>query len=371
MATQFNGTLTSSKVFSAMYNQILFQRVLDTTAKSNNELVNMAKIAADAYGEKATFVFTDILGSDVWGDDAEADNLLALHRPESPTIEVINVDNYRQISLTTDTVLSKKVVTSEGGFNQLQSILEGWIAKTKDCFEAKMFNVFVGNKESSAGAQTVEIPLATVAGNPEAENRLQAQYIATKLADLYVKLADANRDFNDLGNYYSFDKSEMVVVWNSDYVNKILNIDKPTLFNTIPALEGAFKHQLPAHFFGHINATGGTAGASNVTIRSMVERDFNTVARNKPGYNKRLHILPGDLWPSGVAYEANETYTVDDKIVFKMYHKNSIPFISNFGIGSNFYNAKSLTSNMYYTWLYSTLDTLDGYPFITASIEQA
>lgn len=369
MATQFNGRLNPSKVFSAMYNVILFERVLDNKAKSNNELVEMAKIDGGLAGDKALFVNTDILGSDIWGEDAEALNLLQLHRPESPTIEEVEVNAYRQIALTTDTILSKQVMTSEGGFNQLQSILEGWIGKTKDCYEAKMFNAFIGTKASTAGAQTVDIPKMTNA-DPEVANRLQAQEIGRTLANLYVKLADANRDFNNLGNYYSFDKSEMIVVWNSEYVNKILNIDKPTIFNSIPALEGAFKYQLPAHFFGDVLTTGGTTGSDNKTIRSLIEKDYNTVARNKPGYNKRLHVFPGDLLPNSTAYEANEAYEVNADKVFVMYHRNSIPFISAFSIGSNFYNAKSLTTNHYMTWGYSELTTLDGYPFITASINE-
>jgi hypothetical protein len=272
-------------------------------------------------------------------------------------------------------------MTSEGGFNQLQSILEGWIGKTKECFEAKLFDTFIGTCEAGeTDEQNVSIPVNAVAGDEEATNRLEAQTIGRYLADLYVKLADANRDFNNLGNYYSFDKDEMVVVWNSDFVNKITNLDKPTVFNTIPALEGAFKHQLPAHFFGTVNGTSGTTTASNKTIRSMVEKDFNTMTvngetvpmpRNHANYDKRKHIMPGDLWPNSTAYGANETYTVSADVVFKMYHRNSIPFISNFSIGSNFYNAKSHTTNHYLTWGYSTLTTLDAYPFITAKIERA
>lgn len=258
-------------------------------------------------------------------------------------------------------------MTSEGGFNQLQSILEGWIGKTKDCYEAKMFNAFIGTNPSEAGAQTVDIPKMTNE-DPEVANRLQAQEIGRTLANLYVKLADANRDFNKLGNYYSFDKSEMVVVWNSEHVNKILNIDKPTIFNSIPALDGAFKYQLPAHFFGDVMKTSGTTSSDNKTIRSLIEKDYNTVARNKTGYNKRLHVFPGDLLPNNTAYEANEAYEVNADKVFVMYHKSSIPFISAFSTGSNFYNAKSLTTNHYMTWGYSELTTLDGYPFITASI---
>jgi hypothetical protein len=244
-------------------------------------------------------------------------------------------------------------------------MMEGWIGLTKVIYEAKLFNTFIGTQQSSVGAQTITINLPENE-NPEIENRMQAQTIATELANLYVKLADANRYYNDYGNYRSFSKDSMVVVWNADYVNKITKMDMPTIFHK-DGLIGEMKYVLPSHYFGKVNAAGGTTTAANSTIRSLIEKDYNTVARNHPDYDSSLHIFPGDLLPSSTKYGANETYTEDGTVIFKMYHKKSIPFMSSWEVGTSFFNPKSLTDNRYLTWGFSDLEYLKNYPFITAS----
>lgn len=368
MAYPYTGQLRSNTIFAALFNMIIGQRVFSRNiAKTQSELVDMARVDGTLYGDTKLYYSTDILGSTEWGNDAEAMNLLELHRPEAPEIQSVTIDNYRQISLTVDNYLSKQAWGSPDAFGQFMSVMNAWIGEAKKTYEAKLFNTYIGTEESSIGAQSVTIELPTVDDNPEAENRLQAQTIAKRLADLYVDLEDAGRLYNDFGNYRSFAKEDMVVVWNSDFVNKITKLDLPSLFHKDGVFDG-FKHVLPSKYFGNINTSGGTTSGANVTIRSLIEKDFNTVKRNHPDYDASKHIFPGDLWPSSTAYGANETYTPDDKIVFKMYHKDSIPFMSAFEVGTSFFNPKSLTENRYLTWGYSTLEYLKNYPFITAKI---
>ena len=369
---QFLGQLRPNEIFAALYNMIISQHVFaDNIASTQSELVNMSKVDGSLYGDTKLYYSTDILGSDEWGNDAEAENLLALHRPQAPETQAIVIDNFRQISLTVDNYLSKRAWGDAAAFGQFMSVMQGWIGETKDVYEAKMFNTFIGTNTAKGTAQNISITLPD-ADTVEITNRLQAQTIARELADLYVELADASRDYNDNGNYRSFSKEDMVVVWNADYVNTITNIDLPTIFNKDGLFEG-FKHVLPAKYFGNVKTTGGTVPESgaNITIRSLVEKDYNTVAPSDPSYVKSLHIFPGDLIPAGKAYEAYEAYDVDDSIVFKMYHKNAVPFMSAFEVGTSFFNAKSLTENRYLTWGYSTLENLDNYPFITLKAVEA
>ena len=86
--------------------------------------------------------------------------------------------------------------------------------------------------------------------------------------------------------------------------------------------------------------------------------------------NKKVKILAIimaviTIFATSVAYAANETYTVDGTILFKIIHKNSIPFMSAFEVGTSFFNAKSLTTNHYLTWGHNTLEYLKNYPMIT------
>lgn len=368
----FTGQLRSNEIFAALYNMIISQQVFaDNIAKTGSELINMARVDGSLYGDQKLYYSTDILGSDEWGNDAEATNLLALHRPQAPEVQAIILDQFRQISLTVDNYLSKRAWGTEGAFSSFTSVMESWIGETKRIYEAKLFNSFIGTHTADGVAQNRTIALPTDE-NAEAENRLQAQTIARELADLYVELADAGREFNDNGNYRSFDKGDLVVVWNSAYVNKINKMDLPTIFNK-EGLVDAFKHVLPDKYFGNVKTSGGTVPASgtNTTIRTLVEKDYNTVAPSHENYVKSLHIFPGDLIPAGKEYKAYEAYDQDSTIMFKMYHKNSVPFMSAFETGTSFYNAKSLTENRYLTWGYNTLEHLANYPFITAKAAQA
>jgi len=370
MAT-FLGQLNSNEIFASLYNFVISQQVFaDNIATTQSELVNMAKVDGSLYGDQKLFYATDILGSDEWGNDAEAMNLLALHRPTAPDVQAIVLDQFRQISLTVDNYLSKRAWGTEGAFSSFNSVMLGWIGETKRIYEAKLFNTFIGTNKADGTAQNITITF-TAGDTAEETARLEAQTIAKTLANTYVALADASRDFNDLGNYRSFGKEDMVVVWNAEYVNEITKMDLPTVFHK--DLDLSFKHSLPAKYFGNVKTQGGTvpSGSANTTIRSLVEKDYNTVKRDHPDYVKSLHIFPGDLIPAGKAYEAYEAYDEDAKVICKMYHKRAVPFMSAFEVGTSFFNAKSLTENRYLTWGYNTLENLANYPFITISASQA
>lgn len=368
MAT-FLGQLNSNEIFAALYNMIISQQVFaDNIATTQSELVNMAKVDGSLYGDQKLFYATDILGSDEWGNDAEAINLLALHRPAAPDVQAIVLDQFRQISLTVDNYLSKRAWGTEGAFSSFNSVMLGWIGETKRIYEAKLFNTFIGTNRADGTAQNITITF-TAGDTAEETARLEAQTIAKTLANTYVALADAGREYNDLGNYRSFGKEDMVVVWNAEYVNEITKMDLPTVFHK--DLDLSFTHTLPAKYFGTVKTAGGTAPSGNSTIRSLVERDYNTVKRDHPDYVKSLHIFPGDLVPAGQAYEAYEAYEEDAKVICKMYHKRAVPFMSAFEVGTSFFNPKSLTENRYLTWGYNTLENLANYPFITISAAQA
>ena len=55
-----------------------------------------------------------------------------------------------------------------------------------------------------------------------------------------------------------------------------------------------------------------------------------------------------------------------DNIAFKVIHKQSVPYMSAFEVGTSFFNPRSLTENHYLTFGYNTLEYLKDKPFITA-----
>ena len=355
----FNGQLNSNEIFATLYNMIISQEVFaDNIYDTKASLVDMSRVDGGLYGDTKLYYSTDVLQSVPWGNDAEAANLLQLHRPEAPECQAIELNVFRQIALTVDDYLSKRAWSTEGAFSSFNSIMLGWIRDTKRVYDSTLFNAYVGTAESTVGNQSITISLPTVADNPEAQARMQAGAIAAEMADLLVELEDVTREYNDYQNLRSYSGDSLIAVWNSEALNKIKKVDLPTIFHKEGLIDKMGEYTLPARYFGKVNASGGTVAASNTTIRSLLEKDYEVS-------EETYHVFPGDLLPDGATYLANETYTQDGTILFKIMHKRSVPYMSAFEVGTSFFNAKSLTTNHYLTWGHNTLEYLKNYPMIT------
>lgn len=378
----FNGTLNQNEIFSALYNMIISQQVFaDNVYDTKITLADMSRVDGTLYGDTKLYYSTDVLKSIPWTNDAEAANLLKLHRPQAPEVQAITIDQFRMIPLTVDNYLSKRAFSTEGAFSQFNSQMLSWMRDTKKVYDATLFNSFIGThqaglEDDGKGAkQNVQITVPAEPDgvddyNTEAYNRIYAQTIATAMADLLVDLEDVSRDYNDYGNLRSYNANDLVFVWNSEIVNKIRHLDLPTIFHKDGLIDKFAQHTLPARYFGNVKTTSGTTSGTNITIRSLIEKDYNTVEPDKAGYDEAKHIFPGDLLPGNTAYEANEVYEEDNTIAFKVYHKDSIPFMTAFETGTEFFNPRSLTQTHYLIWGYNGLESLKNYPFITAKIVQ-
>lgn len=380
----FNGQLNSNEIFAAIYNMIISQQVFaDNIYETKSTLADMSRVDGSLYGDTKLYYSTDVLKSFAWTGDAEAQNLLKLHRPEAPECQAITIDTFRMIPLTVDNYLSKRAWGTEGAFSAFNSQMLGWMRDTKKVYDATMFNSFVGTTASTTGKQTKSITLPTAPAanateaNIEAYNRIVAQTIAQEMADLLVDLEDVSRDYNDYGNLRSFNANDLVFVWNAEQVNKIKKLDIPTIFHKEGLIDKFAEHTLPARYFGTINTSTGTTGSTNTTVRSLIEKDYNVdsqgneIAPGAAGYDAKKHIFPGDLLPASTAYAANETYTEDSSVVCKIYHKDSIPFMTAFETGTEFFNPRSLTETHYLIWGYNDLEYLKNYPFITVKAAAA
>ena len=379
----FNGTLNQNEIFSALYNMLISQEVFaDNIYDTKATLSDMSRVDGTLFGDTKLYYSTDVLKSFEWTNDAEAQNLLKLHRPEAPETQAITIDQFRMIPLTVDNYLSKRAFSTENAFSQFNSQMLAWLRDTKRVYDSTLFNAFIGThqaglEDDGKGAKqniTITIP-AEPDGvndyNTEAYNRIKAQTIATAMADLLVDLEDVSRDYNDYGNLRSYNADDLVFVWNAKVVNEIRHLDLPTIFHKDGLIDKFAQHTLPARYFGNVNTSGGTTSGTNITIRSLIEKDYNTVEPNQPGYDASKHIFAGDLLPANTAYEANETYSEDASIAFKVYHKNSIPFMTAFETGTEFFNPRSLTQTHYLIFGYNKLESLKNYPFITAKIVNA
>lgn len=367
----FTGTLNQNEIFASLYNMIISQQVFaDNIADTKSTLVDMSRVDGSLYGDTKLYYSTDVLKSFEWTGDGEAENLLKLHRPQAPECQSISIDTFRMIPVTVDNYLSKRAFSTEGAFSAFNSQILSWIRDTKKIYDATMFNSFIGTHETEEGKQMVQVPIAAepedaTEVNIEAYNRLKAMAIGQAMADLLVDLEDVSRDYNDYGNLRSYDASDLVFVWNSAVVNEIRKVDLPGIFHKDGLIDKFAQHTLPARYFGSVNETAGATGATNITVRSLIEKDYNTVEPDKAGYDEKKHIFPGDLLPANTAYEAYETYGEDPSVICKIYHKDSVPLMTGFETGTEFFNPRSLTETHYLIWAYNGLEHIKNYPFIT------
>lgn len=368
MPVAFNGQLNPNEIFGAIFNMIISQQVFaDNIYDTKASLVDRARVDGSLYGDTKLYYATDVLKSVPWGNDAEAANLLNLYRPKAPQVQKITLDVFRQICLSVDQYLSKRAFSTRGAFSEFNSVMLGWIRDTKRVYDSTTYNSYIGTVESNTGKQQIEISIGaepTGESETEAYNRLMAQAIATKLADVLVELEDVSRDYNDYGNLRSFSSEMLIAVWNSEWVNKINKFDLPMIYHNENLIDKKGEYTLPARYFGTVNTAGGTVPASNITIRSLEEMDY-TVG------DVTTHVFPGDLLPTGATYTANTTYTEDHTIAFKLMHKRSVPYMSAFEVATSFFNPKSLTETHYLTFGHNTLDYLANYPMITARVKVA
>lgn len=373
----FSGVLNANEIFAGISNMIISQEIFsDNVYETKSTLVDMARIDGGLYGDQKLFYSTDVLKSYAWLGDREASNLLKLHRPQGPQCQSIVLNQFRMIPLTVDQYLSKRAWSTEYAFSQFNSQILGWIRETKRIYDATMYNAYIGTHQTEEGKQ---LKVITVAAEPstsdevqiEAYNRIYAQTIGKEFADLLVDVEDITRDFNDYGNLRSFNANDLVYVWNAEVVNKIRKFDLPTIFHKDGIIDKFAQHTLPARYFGDVNEESGTTTATNTTVRSLIEIDYNEVEPSEDGYDPAKHLFPGDLLPASTDYDANTTYTENPDVICKVYHKRSVPLMSAFETGTEFYNPRALVSTHYLIWGYNALEHLKNYPFITVKLNRA
>lgn len=387
MPTSFLGTLNSNEIFGSIFNMIISQTThADNIKGTNARLVEHFKVDGSLYGDTKLFYSSDVLKSHAWGNDAEASNLLALDRPADPACQAVTIDQFRQIRLTVDNYLSKRAWADESAFANFTSVMLAWIRDTKRVYESRLMNVYVGNTKTATGKQTISVDITTAissASTQEEANRLSAQEIAKAIADLFAELEDTTRDYNDYGYLRSYDEDDVIVVMNTEYLNKILKVDTPTIFHDETIKEKLNQYKLTPKYFGipitasnistYTDSGSGSAGKpitsggvyapgsnhANGTLRSLVEQDFTVSSTT-------YHVFPGDELPTGAAVTGtSNVYIQDNTVIAKIIHKRSIPFMSAFEVATSFFNSRSLTETHYLTWGYSKPDYLANYPFIT------
>ena len=361
----FTGTLRANEIFITLFNMVISQEVFgDNISGTYGSLVDKSRVDGGLYGDTKLFYSADVLKSRAWGGDTEATNLLTIERPKDPETQAIVLDVFRQIGLTVDEYLTKRAWMGADAFAKFNSVMLGMIRETKRVYDATTFNAYIGSAVSLALKNTIQVSPTygtdTSSADLEGAARIEASAIAQTLADLFIDLKDVSRDYNDYGHLRSYNLEDLVVVWNSKWVNKIRKVDLPTMFHNEGIVDRLAEEILPARYFGDLLASSHTVAVGE-DYRALEEQDI-TVGGNT------YHLFAGDQFPVGSALVAGQAYQVNGDIICKVMHKRSVPFMSAFEASTAFFNARSLTTNHYLTWGHNTIEYLKNYPFITITM---
>lgn len=379
----FSGSLNANEIFGALYNMIISQEIYADNIEGE-DLVDKAKVDGSLYGDTKLYYSTDALYSSEWGNDSEATNLLAINRPKAPECQAIVLNVFRQIEVTVDNYLSKRAWIDEGAFATFNSVILGWLSDTKKIYDGTTYNVFMGTHVSGATINTIEVDLSAD-GNSAGEN------LGLAVANLFSKLNDYSRDYNDYKHIRKYVKSRIKILWNSKYLNTVKKIDLPSIFHNEELEKSFVGDDMVEKYWGTIiTATNkSTYSASTPTTGKPIDSDDDTYVPGTNNANGCLravvektvtvggnayHVFPGEEIPAGATikasgnFELGEVYIQEDDFIAKVYIKLP-PYMSAFQVGTSFFNPKSLSENHYLTFGHNTIEHLKNYPFITLKVK--
>lgn len=361
----YNGQLKQNKIYDGdvrdlLFNMIINQRVFDINVSPNTKLLDMARDEVSGYGDTKLFYYTDVLKSIDFMDGinpasagaiARNQNVLETHRPTDVKVQSLTIDQVREIAVTVDDNLTKMAFSTEGAYSTLMQVFMSAVEKTKTIHLAGLVNTFVGTNVSNTAISSKTIDVAAT----DTKEVVGAE-IAEGIANILTELADPNRDYTDTAYLRSFNTEDLVVVWNSAYINMIQKRVLPQIYGPDKLTEGLnFKQVvLNSRYFGNVSsATSSVAGA-----RTLKEIEVN-------GTN----YFPGDVLPTGTTVEANSTYTTDPNIICKIMHKDSVKLLTFYNTTESFRNARAKNTNYYANFGYSTLEHLIDFPMLKVVLD--
>lgn len=382
MNGEFQGRLNPNLVFGAIFNMIISQLTFADNIKGTfGKIVGSAKVDGSLYGDTKLYYSTDALKTHAWGGDAEMTNLLKPARPKDPKCQKITLDVFRQIDLTLDSYLTKQAWKDEYAFSQFNAVMLSWLRETKRIYDSTIYNSFLGNTKSLAVKGQWDIYLKDITETGLDKDRKEAMVIANAIAMLKTAMEDVSRFFNDYKQIRSYDWGEVKIIWNATYVNRVRNVDLPTIFHK-DIMDKFGEFTLPERYFGD-KLDGTTPDTNDFTVaegiatlkeghthdvRSLVEMEFEDIVDED---GDPYHIFAGDEIPVGAKFKLDASGKFEDSDLYLPNpDKMGIvvtqlpPYMSAFEVATSFFNAKALNTNHYLTFGHNTLEYLKGKPFI-------
>jgi hypothetical protein len=365
----FNGHLNPNEVFGSIYNAIINQVVKAPSLVDNYNFVEKFRTEGSMYGDTVLFYDQDVLATREWLGDAEAQNLLAVERPEDPKCQAVTLNKFRICKTSLDSYLTKRAWSTENAFTQFNDIVMSMVSATKKLYEVTLINAYLGTVEGAAEASSLTVPLSDIEETGEAKNRLEAQMIAQYIADLLVNMKDYSRDYNDYGFMRAYNENDLMVIWNSKYVNKINKLDLPTIFNKAGLMDKFEQNILPARYFGTDVDTNalptGLTLQSNGKIKIGSTYTGNTIRTKEEDVFASGHKFAGEALALNDEFVPGTAYLEDEDIICKVITKDTVKYMAGFETATDFFNPQALITSKMLVFGFSQPTRILGQPCVT------
>lgn len=365
----FNGHLNPSEVFGSIYNMIINQVVKAPELADNYNFVEKFRTEGSLYGDTVLFYDQDVLSTREWLGDNEAQNLLAIERPEDPECQAVTLNKFRICKTSLDSYLTKRAWSTESAFTQFNDIVMSMVSATKKLYEVTLINAYLGTVEGAAAKSDLEIPLSDITATGEEKNRLEAQTIAQYIADLIVDMKDYSRDYNDYEFMRAYNEGDLMVIWNSKYVNKINKLDLPTIFNKAGLMDKFEQNILPARYFGSIVDTNslptGLTVQSNGKVKIGDTYTGATIRTMEEDVFASGHKFAGESLAVNDEFVPGKAYFEDEDIICKVITKDTIKYMAAFETATEFFNPQALVTSKMLVFGFSEPTRLLGQPCVT------
>lgn len=365
----FNGHLNPSEVFGSIFNMIINQVVKAPDLVDNYNFVEKFRTEGSMFGDTVLFYDQDVLSTRDWLGDNEAQNLLALERPDDPECQAVTLNRFRICKTTLDNYLTKRAWSTENAFTQFNDIVMSMVSATKKLYEVTLINAYLGTVEGASAKSDLEIPLSDITATGEEKNRLIGQMIAQYIADLIVDMKDYSRDYNDYEFMRAYSESDIMIIWNAKYINLVNKLSLPTIFNKAGLMDKFEQNILPARYFGE-NVDGrelpsGLTVQSNGKIKIGSTYAGGTIRTKEEDVFTSGHKFAGEALTVNDEFVPGKAYFEDEDIICKVITKDTVKYMASFEAATDFFNGQSLTTSKMLIWGFSDPTRLLGQPCVT------
>lgn len=345
-------TLRNNSIYSALQNMVISQHTFsDPYGGLSSDIIDGNRVDGTLFGDTKDYISLGEIEVRPWKGDAEAANLLSLHRNTNIKHEQIICNVFKMIELTTGEVLEKQAWMNEGNFSQFTSAMLATIRDAKRVYEVTTYNTFVGTNARDTKQVTV------------AEGANEALVLADYIADVLDDMAEPNTTYNGFGFERAYGRGEVDIIFNKSYLNKWKYVDLPIVFHKDGIL-GDHK-SMNQRYFGttpaSVDAAKAAVGAT-APLRFAVHAVLGSTTYKAGDLVPNANLVAATTTGSNIGYK--DTYIEDPKTVAIIVGKGAIPFMSTCESNTAFFNPAARVTTNYCIFGHNTLKALQEKPYV-------